>query len=512
MKIGIQKVGPHKNQSSAIISHKDKTLEWGMKFIDKANLTPDVDIFEQINAYWLTLTEEHQGRIFAVYTRIRSAFNDCWEDEDLPALLKPLIAELTDLHNLDKIRYWVDFKSDLKLPARLDDTFVEQHQTSYTRDKTYLKEDYQQLVALSIAIRVLIPIWGAYIERTEGDAGTQWKEFKAYQLLEKSDLMKSPPMVKLMTYVDRNVNTDKVNTVSILKGGVSSVDMPGWVTGLVVVRRLGFGDIRGINPLIHLVTQISGFIGTVMSGQESRFKSAGMIKPKIIEGQGSSDSESNLSKLEGVKVKESVAAGTIVAIDVFTDNPMMIAKKISPSIDPLLVRMSLESTKVLNDEDITPVQRTLIQLVISPVVSTRGSMYLNHLKLVKMMAVAQAILWHKGFHDLALLVSAIPKSSNTISGMEGRGRIPKELIDQLAVLYPYSRPQSGKKTDKGKNTAVAAIELIEEDLSKNDWRPTLPKEWLDKLPQNQSTQTYRVPYEIKTRLAEFSICLAKKEF
>lgn len=510
MKIGIQKVGLLRNQSSAVISHGDRELQFSIKFIDKANLTVDVDIFEQINSFWLTMPVEQQDLVFDTYKRLREVFNSCWNNDDLPGMLTPLVAELTGLHDLEKIRYWMDYKSDLQLPPRLDEKFVEQHQSSYTRDKTYLKEDYQQLVALSIAIRTMIPVWGEFVSRTEDDSGTQWKEYWAYLLLEKSTLMTSPAMMKLKMYVDSNVNTDKVNTIAILKG-ISSSDFPTWVTGLVVVRRLGFGDIRGVNPMIHLVTQISGFITTVLSGQESRFKSAGMVKPKIIEGQGSSDSESNLSKLEGVKVKELVPAGNIVPIDVYTDDIPALAKKLCPSLDMSLLKASLESVKVMQNEKIWPVQRSLIRLLISDEVSTKGAMYLDHLKLVKLMAVAQAILWHRGMYDLAVLVSAISVTKVDVSSMEGRARIPKELLAVLDAQYPHPRRGTGKKADKGKNPAVVAIEIIEEALSSNIWRPTLPTEWLQKLP-NQSNQTYYVPYEIKVKLAEFSIAIATKDF
>lgn len=510
MKIGIQKTGLLTNQSCAIISHGDKSLTFSIKFIDKASLPADVDIFEQINSFWQTMSTEELDVVFDTYTRIRAAFNACWDNSDLAPILTPLVAELTALHDLEKIRYWMDYKSNLLLPQRLDEKFSEQQQSSYTRDKTYLKEDYQQLVSLSIAIRTMIPIWGEFVMRTEDDNGTQWKEYWAYNLLEKSTLMESAPMLKLLTYVESNVNTDKVNTIAILKG-VSSVDFPGWVTGLVVVRRLGFGDIRGVNPMIHLVTQISGFIGTVLSGQESRFKSAGMVKPKIIEGQGSSDSESNLSKLEGVKVKESVPAGNIVPIDVFTDDVHALAKKLCPSLDMSLLRASLESSKIMENEKIWPAQRNLIQTLVSSEVSTHGFKYLDHMKLVKLMAVAQAILWHRKFYDLAILVSAASLTKIDVSSMEGRARIPKDKLDELDKHYRHPRRASGKKADKGKNPAVVAIEMLEVALSSNVWRPTLPIEWLQKLP-NQSNQTYYVPYEIKVKLAEFSIAIATKDF
>ena len=510
MKINVQKTGLQKSQSVAILSHGDKRLEWNIKFIDKANLAEDVDIFEQINAFWQTLPAEQQDKIFDVYNRTLNVLRTCWINNDLGGLLTPLINELVNLHDMEKIRYWMDYQSNLQLPMRLDEKFVEQQQSSYTRDKTYLKEDYKQLVMLSIAIRPMIPIWGEFLYKTEDDSGTQWKEYYAYLLLEQTSLMKTEPMIKLLTYVDRNVGGDKANPVSVLNGGISTDDFPDWVTGLVVVRRLGFGDIRGVNPNIHLVTQISGFINTIMGGQESRFKSAGMIKPKIIEGQGSSDSESNLSKLEGVKVKEAVPSGNIVPIDVFTDDIKKVAKRICPSLDMALLRASAESVKQLYNEEINPIQRSLVLLLCSREISTKGGMYLDHIKLIKLIAIAQAVFWHNGFHDLALLVSAISKGRVGISNLEGRARIPPAQMDRLNVLYPHPRRPPGKKSDKGKNPAVIAIELMEVEFSSYQWRPTIPKEWLDQL-QNQNNQTYYVPYEIKIKLAEFAIALASKE-
>lgn len=509
MKLTVSRVGLVKVQTEANLSHNDEELKWDIKLIDRTNIPDSLDIFEQINAYWATLSQEKQDRIFDVYKRIRTLFDDVWINADLTKPLTALVTELCDHHSLVDIRQWFDMKSDLVLPPRLDDEFVEDLQATRRIEKTYLKEDYRWLVVLSIAIRSMIPVWGQFVYRTEEDNGTMWKEYYAYLLLMKTQLMRSEPMNRLRTYVEQTIPADKTTSTAVL-GGISSEDYPTWILALVIVRRLAVGDVRGIDPNVNLITFIHRYIGTKVKSQENAF----MVKEKIIDGQGQ-DSEGNLSRLEGVKVRQAIPDGDIAIIEHYAGNLENIARHMAPDFDFSILEVTKQGVLHLQNIQIHPVQIQLVQMVLKKVISPRAIDYLTKKTLLGLVAVTAALLWHRGHYDIAALAFARQQTntnSHRMLGVEGRAKISNELRQQLDELYPYIRRNNSKSAEKQKNVAVISIELLEDKISKTMWKLKLSKEWSSKLSHNNTNQTFVVPFEIKTKLAQLIIALANRSF
>lgn len=516
MKITTDREGLLSDQSVAVLQHRDQELRWNIKLIDKASIEPGLDIFHQINGFWGSIPLEAQDKIFDAYRRIHIVFDSIWETEDLRHALLPLVAELCAYHKIEDIRHWMDFQSDIRLPHKLDEEFNDQHGAIGTRDRTYLREDYKQLVVLSIALRPMILVWGEYVFRTEKEHGTNWKEYKAFQLLGHSYILeegKCAPMDRLRNYVELSLPQAKEFDSAILDG-ISTEDFSTWVLALVVLRRLTIGDIRGTDSDFNLVAFIYRYVGQKVKGHDNSFM--GMVKPKIPESQ-SGDSENNLSKLEGYKVKQEIPAGDIAIVEHYISDVQRLALRVCPSIaDHLgLLHESMVSIQQLATENLWEPQLTLVQWTLAEAVSPRAFPYLSKKSVLEAMGVAQAILWHQEHFELAGLMTATIQSNQTelqLTGVIPQARIPTAMVEQLNALYPHSRRQSGKqKSQKEKNVAVLGIDTVTKQFREHDWRLTLPKSWLNKIVQNTNDRSYAVPYDIKIKMAKLAITLATNQ-
>lgn len=498
--------------TTAIMTHGDVEIPWDASVIEKTSFTGKFDIFEQLNGYWASQPKAKQDKIFDTYIRIKETFGSVWEHEQLTQRLYDLIAELLSYHELDDVSHYVSFYSNIRIPDTVKAAFIDSDDNPGTRERTYVKDDYHWLAVMTLALRAMIPVWGEYISRTEEETGTTYKEYYATRLLAKSNIIHTQAWEKLRVFVEHSLPADK-SMVSAILGGISSEDFPFWILSLVVVRRLTVGDLRGIEPGASLVTFIYKYIGQRAKGHDANF--IGAVKEKTLENH-SQDGENNLSKLEGCKTKQEISAGDIVVQWFYASNVRAVAEKICPGIDPELLDQSMRSVRVLEGEQLWKPQIVLCQWVLRSALSPRGLELLEKKSVVDCIGIAQALLWHHGHKELAGLISAVTqttKNGMSITGTNQRHRIPKELVEEINRHYPFAR-RAGKQNRPGKvvnSEAVQSVELVEKMFSEHDWRLTLPPKWVQEL-TGTSDQRYPVPADIKIKLAQLVLAIAKRVF
>ncbi|WP_144106647.1 hypothetical protein [Paraburkholderia sp. BCC1886] len=508
------------SRSEVTLSHRGETIDWNISDFKTIIKELEYNIFEQINQYWATLPMEKQDQIFATYREIKDVFGEFFESEELKLRLYKLVAQLYEHNSLSDIKHWMDFRSNIYYPSDLKEHFV-QYDMPGTREGTYLREDYSWLVAISISLRVILPVWGEFIARTREESGTIWKEYYAFQLLSRTDLANSEHMDRLRAYVESMIPSDNklidvANSAHVFKG-ISVEDYPYLVVGLVLVRKLSIGDVRGTDPNSHLVSRIFNFIKYKTRGNsDSGF--SGIVKKKEVEGRNQDNAENQQSKLESCKVKLPVSEGKIAPISFYARDMRRIALAIAPDMPLEYLDMSFESVRSLENEMTYKEQKLLAMFALKPrnQLQPRGQLHLVRLSSLQAIAAAQAIYWHKGYPELAALVSAVARKNEDVmhlTASDSKARIPAPMLDELAKWYPHPRRQSGKqKSPRLPTSAEVAIDSLTKGLSEHDWRLTLPSEWVGQVTQNPRDRHYAVPPNIKIKLAQLSLALAQRSF
>ena len=545
MEIIIERVDLTKNSSSIIIRHGGQDISWDISFLDIANrrsrqndsatgdvgLRVDYNPYEVLNEYWRFLAKDKQDRIFDVYRRLKEVLNTIFQFEPLSAAMQPLVAELLSLHNLKDVEYWVDFKSLYsKTPVRMpvnDPNLLAEHDSSNSTKKppegTYTMGDYHNLVVMSLAIRSMIPVWGDYIELVQnpnGGVGTTLKEYEAYHLLRVSEIYNSAPMEKLRTYV-RFLTRPDIPKPSAVYAGISSEEFPEWMLGLVIVRKLGTLDISGNDSTVSGMKTLFNYVGHKLKNHENSFR--GTISEKIFEGT-KVEGENNLSTLEGYRNPLDIAVGDTerypiyMGEDLYDGQLFDKAKRICPDIDPDFVKKMVDTIRKNHNSVPEHGQLQIIQIVmnVGKTLKAEAHGYLGGVEIVSAMAIAAACLWHRGHRDLAALVSAKLETGlnrPVKGGSEHRTRIPKELLEELNRLYPYARRLTSRtKQEDQENPAIVQINSIDKILKNRNWVLTLPKEWVVELHKGEYNRRYDLPADIKIKLANLAIAMAKRSF
>jgi len=468
----------------------------------------DRDVFEQLNAFWATLSLQDHAYVFDLYRKIYDLLTTDFEMLIYVRDLNRYVAELLNFHEYERMRHWLVFMSDVVIPCNFSEEYKPAENKKTSREQTYTKGEYVGLVTLSVIFRTLIPVWGEFIACTKRETGTKFKEYYAFQLCSKSQILHSDPFQKLKLYVDLAIGDDNQDKDNIIEG-ISSEDFVNWMIARIFVRRLCVGDISGTgeNPEANLVTSVRKFVTQQIKSDDTAGDTS--IKNKENDDGGSMDSVDKLSVLERYKNKHNISIGDITVLEYSVSNLPALAFRLSQNMTMELLERSLSSVQMLNTIPIRDPQITLLRWVMKPVISPQGILYLSKPSIVNLLGVAQAVLWARGYHFLAMLVTSyadIASDELRVSGMDSRAQLSKEKRARLDELYPYMKNIGSRRSgQKPVNMAVHSIDIIVENLSVYSWKLSADTEMVELATGPNPAYRLTIPYSIRNDLADLVI-------
>lgn len=487
-----------------LISDTGEYIAWNVSVFDRTRFTTVEDVFRDINGYWSRLTENRRARIFAVYMEIYNALDSIHDPARLAAELIGLVEKLYAEMPMSEVEHWVKFYGTIRLPETL--------KTEYDPDdpnpgRTYLKSDYLGLVILAVSLRPMVPVWGEYIRRIKGEAGSVYKEYAAMRLLSRSHLSSSVPMERLRLYIESSVQYGNNNTAAIL-AGLGSAELPEWLLSVVVVRRMAVGEIDAIDDRGSIISNIYGFVSNTLKDLDRKF--GGGIKEKHPEDSGMEDEG---SLLESYKVKQDLAAGDIVMFSVYTEEVLGMVCKIDETVPGDYISACVAHTHKLQELFIRQHHQTLCQWVMAKSMPPQSIPCLDKPALLRVMAATQSVLWHWGFPELAALVTAdvAQMGKDMLLAVDSRSRIPAELVEELSALYPHGE-REGDKLNPGlrkNNVASKAIAALVKEMSGSTWTLTCPPELIKQCQGVDNLHRMAIPPNVMEMLAKLVIKLAR---
>lgn len=507
------------------ITHKGDEVRMSMNVYREGRREPGsmeaLEPFKELNAYIATKDEKFQDHVFSFFKETREIFDTVFEPVELNIRLSKEIERLYSIFDLNDVDQWVSFHAFGKTisypPGILNKLNDVVDVSLITRDRTYLKEDYKELICFVIILRLIAPIWSEYITVTKSEYGTAWKEYYAFKLLHKAHIYRSHALERLIRYIEGTIKP-ALNLSSAVIGGISTEDYPIWLLAQALVRRVIMGDISGRNKpgdtkeVVSLVIVIYKYIEQRMNQTEEAF--AGRVRTKNPPSEKQSDIDT-MCALETYNTRQDVADGYIEMFNTYLENPFQVAKHLDPTIPDELIMQAIHPNYLneLLSAEINQGQMVLTQWVINEVVPARALDYIDKGGLVNAMGAVRAYLWHRGHYDLCALQTALEANTGNmvaLVGAEKRGRISKEVQTELEKAFPYYR-HVVNKTQKPTHNIINTINQIERYFTASGWRLTLPKEWLNQGRITNQGLFYSVQEDIKSAIAVLALEIASKE-
>jgi hypothetical protein len=492
-------------QAIALVSGND-ILPWPTKGYKSASIADPLSLFDDLNDFISRYPKEKQDDLWRIYSEISNAFKAEPPQEELDKILKNQIAKIYSIVKYSDVRTFVYQSGTISFPPNLKTEYSENDKRTRNYEvRTYLKEEYVDLVILVMAFRFMVPIWGEYVAAVSKDSGNLFKEAIALDLLSKSEIVEWGPFKRLRSYVEFSIDDNRIG-LSVLFGGLSTVELPKHLMGLAVVRKLAVSPLQPKADGDNLIKILYNFVTGTNTRMDSRF--GGNVGTKrLIKENGEED---NSSVWDMYKINQDIPDGDKMLIEVFTENPLLMAEKIYPDIDLKKVEVCLARTAKLENLGDYPHQLALCKWVVGKVIPPDGVEVLSKKALLRTLAVTQAVLWQMEMFELALLVTAskVEMDDDVIFTPIESSKIEKLLVERLHVLYPYWRQETGKlDPNKRTNLAVRAIEKVTKEANVCEWMHNSPKEIANAFGGISITKTWRLSSDIRSQLARMILSL-----
>lgn len=446
-------------------SHMGKTIDWNIESYVRTKMVKREEDFKEINRFLASLSLNHQQGIFNVLSDIKDIFGVVMEFSEMQNALTNKVTELYSFIPMEEIRYYVKTKARVIYPGDLRDAYSP---ADTNRAKTYLKDEYKGLVVLVLALRLMIPVWGEYLKLNIKRTGT-FKEYLAMRLLSGTELMYCKEMQRLESYV-ASTGLSKNDRDNAAIRGISSEELPLYLLAILVVRELSIGSIDAeADGRGSIITNV---YARVKNSIKDISRSSSPIRDKFRNETNGEDADKS-SRLEQYKNVEGTSTGDIEIHKYFVNQSEDLALKVDPTLELSKLEDCLTLTLKMGSFDIEDHNVLLVQWVLCRVVPARAIKELNAHELLKAMGVTQALLWHWGYLDLALLVTTRIDNSRMPIMNASRKQAKKVTTDLINQAFPYHIKTSSKSNSR--NPAHRAADEYEKTIRNSFLVPQVPQ-------------------------------------
>lgn len=448
-----------KDDYTLVIEHNGQELDWNIVGFKRTPVAKSQEEFDYINQYCEYLSYRRQTDIFEKYIRVHEVFKDFGDFNLKQQRLTKAVTELFGIIDEDHIMDWIKNVSDIPIATNLKERYSEHDKDPH---KTYLRHEYYGLVMLMVTLRFMTGIWGQYLHLNHKKVGTNFKEYTALRLLDKTWVYSCDATTRLRQYVEAWIKQNNKSEAAVM-GGVSSFELPVFVLATIMVRKLSTGSMDAELDSGGVVVNIYRGLMTVLNDLAGKFSALSDKSAHIKDNR--SDDQSNWSTCELYKIIQPMSAGQVITISHFVNQTRAVAYQIDPTLPIDILDQCIDNILSLPNYFVEQHSALLAQWTLDPAVPCRIFYNLHKDKVLTLVALAQALLWHWDFPDLALLITTQADKTRLVTGAQAhrvKKRVRNDPMNELDAKYPYHKPNKIKPRDN--NPAHQAISLFKEDL------------------------------------------------
>lgn len=475
------------------LTYKDTVIEFDVDLVAKE--IDDV-LFQTINKYLSKLDDETNELMFnAIYEfYVMKSKNVDLNSLESVRYIEDLVANIVKVFNLARFKDWLNWNTDeINFPVNIKDEFVYDPDLSVTKEKTYTKREYQDLVANIHVIRMLLPILSEYYNSIQETV--KYSFFKTFLLLVKSDVYESEEMQKLRIYIleiQASLTTQgnsKFDGYVLLKS-LSTDDVNEYILADIIFTKLLFVDyVSAKSNIVSFIFQTIKF-KTNFSAPESE-----IIRSRTLTGDPKKEEQ---SYFEDYRKTSDVSLGTIVEVQHFLNDIDMIIRelKLEEYFNYEQYNEELNYSFKLSKTRFNKTQIFLLGWFLHKYINPRALFYIENKKVIELLTLANIVLWNSGNRFLAtLLTSSVNEDSNYVNSIL-KYSINKDDLAKIQPYYTFS-------IDKEKNVIENTILEVAKEINNYIWTPNTTIEKRNTYNNSQTTNNLIIPMNLVSQLCDY---------
>jgi len=468
--------------------------------------------FELLEQYMDFKGEEFQDRYFDLCIKAFEASSDIL-DSPVESFGR-VITSILDMLDIEEIKAFIQTLDYIRAPSNLKENFDESivKDGLGTRVQTYTKDEYIDLVALSVVSKAIVGPFGEFTYSNPSAIIMQTKELSLVQMIMDSHhIMNSKPVQKLLGSFDRFISTNMSGTANktvLLQKMISTDDIKYYLLGLTLFKIMPVNIPRNDKITTNLITFIY-----------SSIKDA--IKPpnNVRQKTAKSDGEETESSLEIYRMATDVMVGIPEEFKFFTDDPHKLLRFYNITDTDGVMNDVLQFLRPMtksNDIDPNIVKLMIWIISITPdngkrevgIIDPEAIFYLDIEHLVNVMALGFTIAWYRGFPEIALLLSALRTDEDVpIQSTLGKEHIGKDTLKELKQYYSVDKELEIKNKPLQTQDLIAkAINDLVVMLYNSSYRYLATPKYL-----KGKSRAVSIPEDLREQIAKLLIALHKGE-
>lgn len=478
------------------VSHNETMIEFDVNMVvskrHKEEINPAIQ-FELLNKYLDYRGEEFKAKLFEAYRHSRDVMYEHIihvgaDTDNVQAMVaKKMLPPIYDLLKLEEIYDWLTNIYRIKPIEGLKDEFDEKmlRDKDGTREQTYTKDDYRQLVALVMLLKATLGPIGEYGNIEKENISTKLLHYTLFNFYREDAIYQTAPFQKLVglaTKVCESVFKKETSSrFTVADMMVPSDEIPIWALSTALFQKVAVSPIVDDDKARNVITKLHNFVKNKID--KSGDKSGSYADKRHTRG---GDDETSESFAESYRIVGDVTPGfeeeMSWAINLLFEDP----SELHAGIDKALVDEVYRMLTVSTNKEVSEEQVIVLGWVLSDVIHPQSLIYVNVDDIYKALSVAYAYLYEIGYSYIGMLLTATRVDEDddvaVVSFTTNRTKITNEIKDELDKLYPYKTVAATTSTERREdNVAVTAVNTVANIFYKNQWILIAPRRHVDEV-------------------------------
>jgi len=454
-------------EKTVIVTRGTESIEYNLANTISRNSKDNNDVaktFTILEAYLNYKGESFKSELWGAMQHSMMLINNSITGVDMNRLPLGIVHPILDLFDIKEVHHFVQNIYGLKAPSTLKEEFDirEEADKRITRARTYTRNDYLGLAALSVIAKAVIGPIGHFMSMHASTISSKHKEYNVFNFIRTHSIFNTPPFVKLLGLIKEIINsptTDDERKIRVIEKGVGTSEIPYLILAVAFIQKVSIINLLDDTDSKHIVTNIHGFVTN-----RNRVKNdvGNAIRSK--KALSSIDDEGEESLIEAYRTLSDLTVGSKVELDWAVSDFNINISQLPIEIDRKVFGDALMFTTILNERELYKEQVYMISWILKKLLPPEGFEHLRSERIVELLALCFAYLWAMDLKSLALLMVSyekiIPTDTVYINSTTNRNKITKDLKELLAKEYPYERFISGS------GDTIKTANLVEDSIGK----------------------------------------------
>ena len=495
---------------SVVYRYRDKEVTFVLDSINKRlrdDIVPD-KVFLILNGYI-----KHKGDAFSkeLYERLLDSKNATFLEaskKGLEPMPLHIVHNILDLFDFEDVKSYIANSGLIRIPSMLPDEYDLEMELDEkgSREQTYLKNDYLELVTLVTILKSTTGVIGNYASiKSNILAKNSYKELLLFSFYISHPIFKIAPFKKvydsIVKLIDR-LYSDRENTaIRIIERNINKDSYAAYITADTVIQKLLVNSELLDTDVRNTITKIYHYASNRIKLKDNGSK----IKIKHF-ANGDTDGSDPEAVLESYRTPTELSEGDVVEFrDVFSD-PYRLARELGADTNPDRINSMIKAFKKL--EEPLPVEecKYIVSWLFKSVTDPRSFDYLLMDELIVALAVGSIYLWDNDYKDIVLLLSSFSSSVDDFKlNFSLRNKIHPSIREELVKVFPNNKALVGINGTTESSYIEDTIGTLSKQIMGYNLVSILPIGMLREA--NNGDREVKVNESIKNRLAEYILFL-----